>query len=241
MTGATWIALALAGAGAAYVSLSGQGTVSGALAGFAVATAVIMGLGPGALAPLAVFVIGAGALTRLGRARKEAIGSAEPNRGRRDPRHVAAKLGLPALLGLAALATREHRLLDVAYVAALAGAFADTAATEVGPLGRGRALVLEGGRFRSVEHGTPGGMSAAGIGSAALGAAMVSVAAAASGLVEPAGALLAGISGWIATVVESLVAGTRLGGALGHFGRNLLLSAGAATIAITLEWGLGSN
>jgi uncharacterized protein (TIGR00297 family) len=241
VTGPAWTALALAAAGAAFVALSGQGTVAGALAGFVVATAVIVGLGPGALAPLAVFVLGAGALTRLGRARKEAIGSAEANRGRRDPRHVAAKLGLPALLGLAAIATREQGILAVAYVASLAGAFADTAATEVGPLARGRALVLEGGRLRSVEHGTPGGMSAAGIGSAAMGAALVSVTAAVSGLVGPAGAFVAGISGWIATVVESLVAGTRLGSALGHFGRNLLLSAGAATIAVALRWGLGSN
>lgn len=240
-TGATWIALALAVAGAAFVARSGQGTLAGALAGLAVAAAAILGLGPGALAPLAAFVLGAGALTRLGRDRKEAIGAAEGNRGRRDPRHVAAKLGLPALLGVTGLLAGDDRILAIAYTASLAGALADTAATEVGPLAGGAAVVLGGGRLRRAEHGMSGAMSAAGLAAAAGGAAFVAASALGSGLVRPVGVAIAAVSGFVAALTESLTARTRLGARLGHFGRNALVSAGAAVLAAAAMWGIGFN
>jgi uncharacterized membrane protein len=238
-TGATWIALALGLAGALFVARSGQGTVRGAFAGLVVAAAAILGLGPGALAPLAVFVLGAGALTRLGRERKERMGTAEGNRGRRDSRHVAAKLGLPALLGLAALATRDREWLQLAYAGSLAGALADTAATEVGPLARGPAAALAGARLKRAAHGDAGAMSAAGLAAAALGSAAVAAGAAISGLVAPAAIPVLAAAGLAATVVESLVAGSGRGRALGHFGRNALVSVAAAALAIAGALGLG--
>jgi uncharacterized membrane protein len=239
VTGATWIALALALAGAAFVARSGQGTRGGALAGLGVAAAAILGLGPGALAPLAVFVLGAGALTRLGRERKERLGTAEGNRGRRDSRHVAAKLGLPALLGVAALATGDREWLRLAYAGSLAGALADTAATEVGPIAGGPAATLVGVRLRRAEHGDAGAMSAAGIAAAVCGSTAVAAGAALSGLVAPAAIALIAGSGLAATVLESLVAGTRTGLALGHFGRNVLVSMAAAALTIAGARGVG--
>jgi uncharacterized membrane protein len=236
---ATWIALVLSLAGAAFVARSGQGTIRGALAGLGVAAAAILGLGPGALAPLALFVLGAGALTRLGRERKERMGTAEGNRGRRDSRHVAAKLGLPALLGVAALATSEREWLRLAYAGSLAGALADTAATEVGPLARGPAAALAGTRLRRAEHGAAGAMSAAGLAAGACGSAVVAAGASLSGLVTPAAIPVIAGAGLVATVVESLIAGTRAGSALGHFGRNALVSVVAAALAAAGARGFG--
>src|SRR5258705_4031 len=92
----------LALGGAILILVTRQGTLSGALAGFAVALLAALGLGAGALLPLAIFVLGSGLLTRIGRARKERLGAAEGNRGRRGPAHVAAKLSLPALAALGA-------------------------------------------------------------------------------------------------------------------------------------------
>ncbi|HEU5311376.1 MAG TPA: DUF92 domain-containing protein [Candidatus Eisenbacteria bacterium] len=241
MTGETGLALALAAAGAAFVARSGQGSLPAAGAGFVIAATAILGLGPGALAPLAVFVLGAGALTRLGRERKEALGSAEENRGRRDSRHVAAKLGIPALLAIAGAATDGRDLLRLAYAASLAGAFADTAATEVGPLVRGRPFVVAGGRFRRAEHGAPGAMSVAGLLAAAAASALLSATAAMAGLVSVPGALAAAASGLAATIAESLVAGTGPGRELGHFGRNVLVSVGAAILGLAAGWKLGLN
>jgi uncharacterized membrane protein len=120
----------LALAGAVLVVLTRQATRIGALAGFLVALLAAAGLGTAALLPLAIFVLGSGLLTRLGRARKERIGTAEADRGRRGVPHVAAKLSLPALASaLALFQAAPVPVLVLVYVASLAGAFADTAAT----------------------------------------------------------------------------------------------------------------
>ena len=241
MAGGADIALVLAAAGAVLVALTGQGTWTGALSGLGVAVVSIIGLGPGALLPLAIFVLGGGALTRMGRSRKQAAGAAEPNEGRRGGRHVAAKLGIPALLGIAGIFVGKGPALSLAYAAALAGALADTSGTEVGPLGGGSTVGLSGGRLQRLPHGTPGGMSAAGLFAAAAGATAVALGSSASGLITGPGAagVVAG-AGFGASFLESLVAATPMGRSLGHFGRNALLSAVASAIGFwagVARWG----
>ncbi|MGE5180177.1 MAG: DUF92 domain-containing protein, partial [Bacteroidota bacterium] len=137
MTPVAW-GIAAALAGTLVVLATRQGTPGASLLGFAVAAAMVLGFGPGVMAPLALFVLGSGALTRMGRARKERMRAAEADRGRRSAAHVAAKLGVPALLGLAAAAMpRFAPVAGAGTIAALAAAFADTAATETGPLAGG--------------------------------------------------------------------------------------------------------
>jgi len=232
-------ALGLACAGAGIVATTGQGTWRGALAGVVVAFLAILGLGPGALLPLGIFVLGSGALTRLGRARKEAAGAAEAHRGRRGIANVGAKLGLPALLGAGGLlvdpASGAAELFRMMYSAALAAAFADTGATEVGPIAPGPAWALRGLRLSRVEHGTPGGVSLAGIATSIVAAKLVAWAASLSGLIPaPLWPLAAG-SGVVATWMESALAGTALGRSLGHHGRNACLSAVAVSLG-GLAW-----
>jgi uncharacterized protein (TIGR00297 family) len=233
--------LGLSAAGALLVLWTGQGSRAGALAGFAVSALATVGLGVAAIVPLAVFVLGAGALTRAGRAAKERRGLMEGEQGRRGPRHVAAKLLLPALCGALALArTAPAAWLALAYTAMLCGAFADTAATETGPLGGGMVLVLRNGRIARRPHGEPGGVSALGLAAGAAGAAAVAVASLLPGLLASgrAAAAAAG-AGFTATLIESWIAGTALGARLGHHGRNAalsVLSAGGALAARALGW-----
>ncbi|HET9941458.1 MAG TPA: DUF92 domain-containing protein [Candidatus Eisenbacteria bacterium] len=230
----TTIALGLACAGAGLVATTGQGTWRGALAGLAIAFVAILGLGPGALLPLGIFVLGSGALTRIGRARKEAAGAAEAHRGRRGIANVAAKLGLPAFLGAVGLlvdpASGAMELVRLMYAAALAAAFADTAATEVGPIARGPVWALHGLRPKRVEHGTPGGVSQAGALTSVAAAALVGWAASRSDLILPSQWPLTAAAGVVATWVESALAGTALGRSLGHHGRNACLSAVAVSL-----------
>lgn len=235
----TVTALALAVGGAGIVIATGQGTRSGALAGLAVAVLATLGLGPGALLPLAIFVLGAGALTRWGRARKEAIGSAEANRGRRGVRHVLAKLGLPALLGAAALLGAGLPWLPLAYAAAIAAAMADTAATETGPLMGGAVVRIRGAGLERVPHGSVGGVSVAGVGAAACGALLIGWSSAISGLLHGgAQTAVAAAAGFTATMMESLLAGNPIGMRLGHHGRNALVSLAAAVLAAGASaWG----
>jgi len=225
----------LALAGAALILLTRQGTPAGALAGFAVALLAALGLGAASLLPLAVFVLGSGALTRIGRERKERIGAAEGDRGRRGASHVAAKLSLPAVAAaLALFGLAPGRALALVYVASLAGAFADTAATELGPVIGGPAFGLRGGRVVVLAHGTPGGMSLAGFAAAAAAAWAVAWSAWSVGLLDAASvAYVAAGSGFLASVLESLLGGTAWGARAGHFGRNVFLSLASAGLAIS--------
>ncbi len=218
-----------------------QGTPAGALTGLLIALAATAGLGAAAFAPLAVFVLGSGVLTRLGRADKERLGAAENNRGQRGASNVIAKLSVPAVAGaLAIVHTAPENALTLVYVAALAGAFADTAATELGPLAGGRVLAVRGSRLVTMPHGVPGGMSAVGILAAAGASALIALCALGVGLLGEHGAIwTAAASGLVASVLESLFAGTPAGGRVGHFGRNLfvsLASAGNALLARAAGW-----
>jgi uncharacterized protein (TIGR00297 family) len=225
----------LALGGAILILVTRQGTLPGALAGFAVALLAALGLGAGALLPLAIFVLGSGLLTRVGRGRKEQLGAAEGNRGRRGPAHVAAKLSLPALAAtLAILGLAPLPALTLVYVASLAGAFADTAATEIGPLFGGPVLKFRGGRLEAIPHGTPGGMSLAGFKVAGLASLAVALGALAVGLLGTNGAIACvTVAGFLACVLESLLAGTALGARAGHFGRNVFLSLASAGLALS--------
>jgi len=228
------LGLLLAAGAAIAVRFTGQGNWTGALAGFVVAALAVLGFGPGALLPLATFVFGSGILTGIGRTAKEEAGMAEPNRGRRGMRHVAAKLGIPAILAAVALARPDAAgALSLAYVAALAGAFADTAATEAGPLGQGAVVVWRGARVERVAHGTTGGMSVLGIAASIVGAVTVGLASLITGILSAPAATIAAGAGWIAAAIESMVGGLAAGRALGHFGRNVLVSAIATALGFT--------
>lgn len=226
-------ALALAACGAAVVAFTKQGSVVAAVAGMVVAAASIMGLGPAALAPLALFVLGGGTLTKFGSARKRAMAAAEPNEGKRGARHVAAKLAIPALVAVVAGLTGQTGELSVAFTAALAGALADTAGTEVGPLGRGAAYRIQGRRLVRRPHGFAGAISAAGLAATAVGGMAVAAAALASGLIHSFSvAAFAAAAGFGAALFESFIAGSAFGRALGHFGRNVFVSAVATALGL---------
>lgn len=155
---------------------------------------------------------------------------AEPDRGRRRPVHVLAKLGIPALLGVfAALDPSTRGIAGSGAAAALAAAFSDTAATEVGPLAGGRVLRLGPRGIEVADHGTAGGVSVAGLAAGAVAAiAMALLACRVSlGITEGAPFLVAA-AGFGATLVESALGPTPTGRQLGHFGRNVALSAVAA-------------
>jgi len=176
-------------------------------------------------------VLGGGALTRLGRSTKQAAGTAEANEGRRGGWHVAAKLGIPALLGIAGILGYGGPPLSFAYAAALAGAFADTCATEIGPLGGGLAFALRDGGLRRVPHGTPGGMSVTGLIGSAVAATAVAWSSTYSGLIGwTSGPGIVAAAGFSAALLESVIVATSLGLSLGHFGRNLMVSAVASAI-----------
>lgn len=238
----TVVAVILAACGAVVVAVTKQGSVGAAVAGMAVAVASIVGLGPGALAPLAFFVLGGGALTKWGSAKKRALAAAEPNEGKRGAGHVAAKLAIPALVAATAGWTTLVGEYSAAFVAGLAGALADTAGTEVGPLGRGAAYGLRGGRLVRLPHGSAGAVSLLGLVATAAGSLGVTATAVATGLIPGAGlAALVAVSGIAAALLESAIANSALGRGLGHFGRNVFVSVVATILGLAAGLTLGGS
>jgi len=130
---------------------------------------------------LAVFVLSFLA-TRLGRDRKERLGTAEKRSGR-TAAQVAANLGVAALVsdglvqswitnsGWIALTPPSPMPLFALGLAALAEAAADTVSSEVGQVLGGRPRMIT--TLRQVEAGTDGGVSAAGTLAGVLAAGMV--------------------------------------------------------------------
>jgi len=227
------LGLALSALGAGLVIRRGEGTRAAALAGLIPAAIASIVFGAPAIAPLALFVLGAGGLTRWGRERKASLGAAERDEGRRGVANVAAKLGLPAAAALAAGVSPGHAsLLACAYLAGLAGAFADTAATEAGPLASGRPVLFSSAGVRTVPHGTPGAVSLAGVAAGGLAAVAVGIVGAAAGLLDARGATIAAVSGFSASILESAVAATGTGRRMGHHGRNAFLSLAATAFAL---------
>jgi hypothetical protein len=77
-------------------------------------------------------------------------------------------------------------------------------------------------------------MSAGGILAAGAAAWTVALGASSVGLLDAApSAGVAAAAGFLASVLESLLAGTRLGSRAGHFGRNAFLSFTSAGLALS--------
>ena len=135
-----------------------------------------------ALFPFAAMLVLTLAATRIGRARKEEVGTAEDRHGRQASQ-VAANLGVAALAALPLTATQlfspssQTALISlVAISAALAEATADTLSSELGQVFGGQPRLLT--TLRPVPVGTDGGITLAGTAAGIAGAAFIAAIAA---------------------------------------------------------------
>jgi uncharacterized protein (TIGR00297 family) len=124
-----------------------------------------------ALVPVLAVSLLAWSATRLGRAQKERLGTAEQRHGR-SASQVAANLGVAALVSSEVVqswltdsrwftqVTPAPMLLFAVALAALAEAAADTVSSEIGQVIGGRPRMIT--TFRQVEPGTDGAISMAG-------------------------------------------------------------------------------
>jgi uncharacterized protein (TIGR00297 family) len=137
-----------------------QITFSGAVAGFALGTAITMSFGyKSFLILLAFFVLGVAA-THLGYRRKMELGIAERRQGARSWREAVANLLAAAVFSILAITTAYQGAFLLALVAALAEAAGDTVASETGKWASARAWLIT--TFRRVPPGESGGISPAG-------------------------------------------------------------------------------
>lgn len=175
---------------------------------------------------LLAFLIAGTAATRVGWRHKAALGIAEGDAGRRGLGNVAAK---GAVVFVAALLTpfADPVLCAVMAVAALAGALADTAGSELGKAFGRRALTLT--RLQPVPPGTAGAVSLPGTVATVLGGAGVGALAWSLGVLSGGPALLCAGAGVAAAMAES-----GFDRRVGHDAVNLTLTLVAAIAASAL-------
>jgi uncharacterized protein (TIGR00297 family) len=131
----------------------------------------------GGLMPLMAVFLLTYAATRIGRAKKEKLGTAEAKRGR-NAAQVAANLGAAALVAQPTLwriigLNPFPFLLSFVAFSALAEAAADTVSSEIGQVLGGRPRMIT--NFRRVEPGTDGGITLAGTSAGIAAAAAVGI------------------------------------------------------------------
>lgn len=144
---------------------------SGALAAFVVGL-VVFGLGGLThAAVLVAFFVSCSILSRIGRARKAPAAALYEKGARRDAWQVLANGGVPAVLALLCAVSPQPREMTLLFLAAVAAATADTWATEIGGMWRGRPRLLS--TMRPVDPGTSGAVSWVGLLAAGAGSAFV--------------------------------------------------------------------
>ncbi|HLM78660.1 MAG TPA: DUF92 domain-containing protein [Rubrobacteraceae bacterium] len=199
----------------------------GALGGFVVALAIYLSLGLPGFLVLALFVLGASALTRLGYQSKKLTGMAEARGGRRGARNALANCGIALLCALLA-ALVPSDAFRVAFVAALGAAFADTAESEVGQLAQHNPRLIT--TLQKVPPGTDGAVSVPGTLAGLVTAGLTALFGLWLGLVEsPSVALLVAVAAFLGTVTDSFLGA--LVPRLGNEITNVLCTLVAAALA----------
>jgi len=214
---------------------------SGAVAGAALGTVVLGFGGAGLYALLWVFFVGGTLATRLGKARKEAMGKAEGKGGRRGAANVLANVSVASFCALAAGLGPHGDTLRLAAAAALATALMDTVGTEIGQAVVSPTALLPD--FRRVPPGTDGAVSVAGTAAGLAAAALLAAAGVAAFVLTGAGAVVVVAAAFVGTAVESLLgrAGARWRVSNGHVLNfvNTLAGAAAAPALLALLGGHG--
>ena len=202
----------------------------GALGGFLVGTTIYTSLGYQGFIVLALFVVGASGLTRLGYRRKERGGGAQEHGGRRGAKNALANCGVAVICAVVATLT-GYGAFAAAFVAALGAAFADTAESEVGQLSRRPPRLVT--TLRKVPPGTDGAVSLPGTLAGLAAAGLTAGVGLLLGLLDGTGAMLVvACAAFLGTVVDSLLGA--VASRIGNEATNVLCTLVAAGITFPL-------
>jgi uncharacterized protein (TIGR00297 family) len=218
-----------------------------AVLGFAAGTVSAAGLAGGVLIGVAVWLGGgwalwlvlfagfalAAATSRVGLARKAALGIAEERGGRRGAGNALANCGVGAAAALLAPFTAAPAAALLAATAALVAGASDTVASEIGKARRGPTFLPT--TLRRVPAGTPGGMSLDGTLAGLAAAALLGALAVATGVIAPAAVAVVVAGATAGALLESLLAASlEVRGTIDNDTLNFLNTAAAAAAALLL-------
>jgi uncharacterized protein (TIGR00297 family) len=221
--------VAVASVGYAARTVSQSGAIVGALIG----TLVHLSTGwPGWILLLVTFGCAAAA-SRIGRDRKNALGIAEPNAGRRGAGNAIANTGVATVAGVLSVVSYADTAGLLVFSAALTAAASDTIASELGKATGGRTWAIL--PPRRVPPGTPGAMSLAGTIAGVIGASALAWLAVLLGLAPTTAFAAIVVSATLGSLVESLLGATfEPVGILNNDALNLINTAVAAYAAVSL-------
>lgn len=204
----------------------------GALSAILIGTVITASFGLQGFALMAGFFLVGSTVTKLGYARKAALGIAQEKGGARGWRNAFANGGIPALLALFGLLSQgpARAAYLIAYAAAVATAAADTCSSEIGKAYGKRTFLIT--TFRPVPAGTEGAVSVEGTLGGLFGAAFIASLGVLTGLFSAEGALIVTLAGFLGALAESAI-GTvaEKRGWLDNHGLNALNTAIGAAIA----------
>lgn len=210
-------------------------TPSGAVGGAVLGTIVMFFTGAAGWGLLLLSFACAVVTSKMGLARKRALGIDEGRGGRRGAGNAIANTGVAAAAAAMSALTYAHDPARLAFVAALVAGASDTVASEIGKAwGRRTFLVTTA---RRVAPGTPGAMSVEGTLAGVAGAALLALAAVALGLLAPDRVLLVVAAATAGALVESVLGATLEDrGIVNNDVLNFINTAAAAYVAIALTW-----
>jgi uncharacterized protein (TIGR00297 family) len=206
-------------------------TVSGAICGALIGTAIVVTAGWGAWALLLSTFALAVITSRVGLRRKRLLGIAEERGGRRGAGNAFANTGIAAGAALLGSLSYARDPAHIAFVAALAAGGSDTVASEIGKAWGRRTFILSS--LRRVTAGTSGAISAEGTAAGLAGAVALGAIGIGCGLI-PGWALLAVVAGaTVGSFAESVMGATlEAPGIVNNDVLNFLNTAIAAAAAI---------
>lgn len=193
--------------------------LSGALAGVLSGLLMILFGGIGWFALLIVFFVLGTLFTKYKYAYKVEIGAAQNNKGSRGYRNVFGNCLIPLIFVVAYgafgsfdvpyLGHIDRNIFIMGYLGAMATATADTLASEIGSTYRGQPRMIT--TLKKVKAGTDGAVSMLGEGAALFGSVAIAVVAIAMGVAGPdlwVAFLLAVLSGFLGTNIDSVLGAT---------------------------------
>lgn len=168
------------------------------------------------------FLVLGSALTRVGRAKKEALGIAEKRGGARGPENLWGAAGVAALCAISTALIRAtsnqymllgttsnfsqllQRVLTVAYCSAIASKCADTSSSEIGKAFGTKTFLITS--FKQVPRGTEGGVSIEGTFAGFLAAVFTGILALCVGVISnTSDVFIVAIAGNCANLCESII------------------------------------
>jgi len=172
---------------------------------------------------LLVFYLMGGGFTRYGYAKKEKLGIAQSHGGARGYKNVFSNSLVPLAMAVC-YGIYGNDLFIYAFVGSVATANGDTLASEIGETSSSRPRMIT--TLKVTEPGVDGGVTLLGEGASLIGALVIGILAAITGITGLLGVAIGTAAGFLGTNFDSLMGATLQNqGALSNNGVNLVATA----------------